>query len=143
MRLVQVEAHFGVDRLQAVFGRLQLGPAYIVGAMHHLTLQVTKVNHVEIDEAEATHAGGGEVQAQWRAEAARADEQDRRRLEAFLAVHADFGHDEVAAVAGDFLRREGDVRRAGGKGVEGGWHGVISRNCRLRRSARFAASGNV
>ncbi len=125
MRLVQVELHLGVDGLEPVAGRLQLGPADVGGAVQHLALQVAEIDHVEIDQADAADAGGGEVQAQRRAEAAGADEQDAGGLEPLLPVHADFGHDEVPAVAGDFLReRDLAVMRHESRESHGVAHGL-------------------
>ena len=48
-------------------------------------------------------AGRGQVQAQRRTEPAGADQQHAGGLEPLLPVHADFGHDQVPAVAGDFV----------------------------------------
>ena len=104
LRLVEVDAHFRVDGLQPIAGRVELGPAHVGGAVQHLPLQVAEIDDVEVHQADPADAGGGEVQPQRRAQAAGADEQDAGRLEALLPLDADLGHDEVAAVALDFLR---------------------------------------
>ena len=58
---------------------VQLRPADVRRAVQHLTLQIAEIDHVEIDEADAADAGGGEVEAQRRAEPAGADEQNATR----------------------------------------------------------------
>ncbi len=94
--------------MQAVAGGVELGPADVAGAVQHLPLQVAEIDHVEIDQADAANPCGGEVQPERRAESAGADEQHAGRLEPFLPVHADFGHDEMPAVACHFGRGETD-----------------------------------
>ena len=60
-RLVQVEAHLGVDGGDAVPGRLELGPADVGGAVDDLPLQVAEIDHVEIDQADAADARGRQI----------------------------------------------------------------------------------
>ncbi len=72
-------SHFGVDGVQAIAGGVQLGPADVGGAVQHLALQVAEIDDVEIDQADAADAGGGQVQPQRRAEPAGADEQHAER----------------------------------------------------------------
>src|SRR5262249_17986556 len=88
---------------------------------HDLALEVTEIDHVEIDQPDAAYPRGGEVEAERRTEPAGADEQHAGGLEAFLAVHADLGHDEVPAVARDLGLRK--VDRAAAQGVDDGVHG--------------------
>src|SRR5205823_4383846 len=103
LRLVQVDLHLRVDRLEAVLRRSQLRPPHVGSAVQDLALQIAEVDDVEVDQAEAAHTGGGKIQAQRRAEAAGADQQYRRRLEALLPFDADLRHDEVPAVAFRFV----------------------------------------
>src|SRR5262249_39811625 len=118
LRLVQLDAHAGVDRLQPITGRLQLGPAHVGGAVQHLALQVAEVDDVEVDGAEAPAAGRGGVQRGGRAGPAGADQQHGGGLEALLPLQPDLGHDEVAAVALHLLRGQGGGAGAGGERVE-------------------------
>ena len=74
--------------------------------MDHLPLQVREIHDVEIHQADAADAGRGEVQAQRRAQPARADQQHLRALQLELPFHADFRHDQVAAVAQDLVLRK-------------------------------------
>ena len=103
----------------SVAGRVQLGPADVGGAVNDLPLQVAEIDHVEIDEADAADAGRGEVEAERRAEAAGADEQHAAMaLSRFCPSSADLRHDEVPAVAGDFLLRQIHALGAGAEVVE-------------------------
>ena len=69
------------------------------GAVDDLPLQVAEVDDVEVDEAERADAGRGEIERRRRAEPARADAQHARRLQPPLPFLADFGQQQVTAVA--------------------------------------------
>ena len=86
-------------------------------AVQDLALQVAEIDDVEVHEAESADAGGGEVQSQRRAETAGTDQQHPAGLEAFLSLHADFRHDEVAAVAFGFVGAEAGGRGPAGQGL--------------------------
>src|SRR5205085_6315302 len=103
----------------------QLGPADVGSAVQNLALEVAEIDDVEIDKTEPANAGGGEVERQRRAESAGADKEDRRRLESFLSLDADLGHDQMPAVALDFLRGKVGGLSAGGECVVE-THGVYS-----------------
>ena len=60
---------------------------------------------------DAPDAGGCQIHAQRRAQAARADQQHVRVLQLELPFHADFGHDQVPRVAQDFVVRKRRQRR--------------------------------
>src|SRR5262249_9858185 len=90
--------------------------------MNDLPLQVAEINEVEIDEANAADAGGGEIEAERRTEPAGADEQNARGLQPFLPFEGDFRHDQMPAVTSVFLWREIDALGTSGNGVEGGRH---------------------
>src|SRR5690606_11785633 len=62
---------------------------------------------VVVDDTQRADAGAGEVQQYGRAEAARADHEHARRLDALLALPADFLQHELALVAFDLFTREG------------------------------------
>ncbi len=61
--------------------------------MQHLALQIAEIDGIEIDQPDAANAGRREIQAQWRAKTARADQQHAGSLQAFLPLDANFGHD--------------------------------------------------
>jgi len=82
---------------------------------YHLALQVGVVDHIEIDDAEAAHPGGGQIEQQRRAQPACAHTKHRGGLEPLLALHADLGQDQVAAVAGDLIGAELDAAGVGRK----------------------------
>ncbi len=71
--------------------------------MNHLALQVAVVHHVIIYQAKTADARGGQVHGQGRTKTAGTNQQDTGCLKFFLAGHAHFRHDQMAAVALDFL----------------------------------------
>src|SRR5262249_44287408 len=97
--------------------------AHIRRAVQHLPLEIAEIDDIEIDQADAADACRREVQAQRRAEAAGADEENAGRLEAFLPFQGDLGHDEMPAVTSDFLRGQGDALGARAEEIKGGGHG--------------------
>jgi hypothetical protein len=101
------DGHEGVERLQLLFGRVELGPAYIFGAVNDLALQIAEVDHVEVDEAQSADARGGEVKGEGRAEASGAHAEHFGGFELLLALHAHFGEDKVAGVALDLVVGQG------------------------------------
>jgi hypothetical protein len=82
-----------------------------------LALQIAGVDDVEVDQAESADAGRGEIERQRRAQAAGADAEHARGFEAALALHAHFGQDEVARVAGEVVG--GEFGQGGGFGDGG------------------------
>jgi len=110
-RLVGVDLDVGIQLLQAILGGLQLGAADVAHPEEDLAVQVAPVHDIEVHETETTHAGGGEVQGGGAAETARPDHEDLRVLEALLALEANLGEDEVAAVVCDLVLAERDGSR--------------------------------
>src|ERR1019366_946639 len=80
-----------------------------------LPLQVRKVHHVEVHEAERADARRREVERERRAEAARSHAQHACGLQLLLPVEADLRHDEMTGVALELLAAElaGRSRGAG------------------------------
>jgi hypothetical protein len=70
-----------------------------IGAMQDLALQVGQVDRIAIGQHQRADAGGGEVVAGGRTEAAGADHQGARIDDVFLAFDADLRQQDVAAVA--------------------------------------------
>ncbi len=79
--------------------RVGLRLAERVGRVGDLALEVRLVDDVGVDDPERADAGGGEVERGGRAEAAGADQQDARVEQLQLALLADLGDQQVAAVA--------------------------------------------
>src|SRR6266478_6146156 len=73
--------------------------ADVAGAKRNLTLEIGEVDNVKVNQPEFADARGGKIQAKRCAEPTRADEQYFGVLQLKLPLHADFRHDEVAAVA--------------------------------------------
>ncbi len=74
--------------------------------MNHLALEVGEIDHVEVDNADFSDAGGRQVQAERRSEPSGSDQKNLRVLELDLPFHADLRHDQVARVAQDFVFRK-------------------------------------
>ena len=97
--LVLVDLDIRIDVAHPVGGRIELLAADVLGAVNHLPLQVGEIHHVEIHQADAADARRRQIQPERRAQAARADQQHLGLLQLQLAFHADFRHDQMAAVA--------------------------------------------
>ena len=95
-----------VHLAQALDRGVDLGAADVRVAVEQLAVQVRLVDDVEVDQAQATDAGGGEVHPERRTETAGADHQHLGGLELQLPLGTDLGHDEVPAVAEDLLRTQ-------------------------------------
>ena len=61
--LVRLDVHVGVDVTQPVASGIDLRAADPRGAVEYLTLQVRKVDHIEVDQAKSADAGGGEIES--------------------------------------------------------------------------------
>src|SRR5437588_2936236 len=105
-RLVSLYLHVRVDVAQTVARRLDLGPPNVLRAVHDLSLQVRRVNHVEVNDAERADARRRKVHAPGHTKSPSPDRQNARGLQTPLPLHADFGHDEVTAVARNLFVRE-------------------------------------
>jgi hypothetical protein len=71
--------------------------------VNHLTLQVAEIDDVEIDDADASNPRRGQIQPRGRAKSARTDAEHAALLELLLPVDTDLRHDEMPAVAFDFV----------------------------------------
>jgi hypothetical protein len=96
---VRAEFDVGIDPGDPLACRIQLRTPDVRGVVQDLTLQVGRIDHVEIDHAERSDAGGGEVHGGRRAEPSRSDEQHAGRLQPALPVRPHLGEDQVAGVA--------------------------------------------
>src|SRR5262249_44625752 len=105
-RLVGLDLHFRIDRVQAIARRRELRSSHVAGAVKDLPLEVAVIDDVEVDEAERPDAGRRQIHRDWRSEAARADAQDLGGFEVALPVVADLRHDEVAGIALVFVLGE-------------------------------------
>ncbi len=121
---VLIDLNVGIQSAKARGSCFDFWPADVRRAEKNLALQVGQIDLVEVDEANAAHTGGGEIQAERRAQPSRADTKNFSPLELELPIHADFGHDQMAAVAEYFFVRKG--RGRGGCDVDPGGHGTFS-----------------
>ena len=120
--LVGDDLDLGVERVDRLLGRFDLALADPIGRVDDLALEVADVDDVEVDDADGPDARRGEVERGRRAEAAGADEQRLRAEQLRLALGADLGDEQVAAVAllllggQDDRRVEGRTRRPSSPG---------------------------
>jgi len=75
-----------------------------------LALEVRQVDDVEVDDADRADAGGREIERGRGSEPAGADQQRLRLEEPLLALRADLGDQQVAAVALLLVAAEDDRR---------------------------------
>ena len=94
---------FGIDRQQLVGGRVELLAAHVGGGVNDLALKVGEIDNVEIDHTERAYARSREIQSQRRTESTRAHAKNLRSFQLELPIHADFGHDQVARIAENFI----------------------------------------
>src|SRR4029077_829607 len=105
-RFVRIDANRRIHAGQAFLGGLDLGPADVVRRKRDLPLEIGVIDDVEIDDAQAAHAGGAKVKSRGRAEPARADHKHLGLGQLELPLHANFGHDQMAAIALNLLLRK-------------------------------------
>ena len=96
----------GIEREELFLGRVELLAPNVFGGVDDLPLQIARVNHVEVDQAQRADAGRGQVERQRRAEPAGAHAEHPRGLQLLLALHAHFGQDEMPRVAGEIVGGE-------------------------------------
>src|SRR5690242_20604015 len=77
---------------------LAFGLAHVAGAKSDLALKIGEIHNVEVNQAQLAHAGGGKIQAEWCAESAGSNKQHLGVFQLELPLHANFRHDEMAAI---------------------------------------------
>ena len=98
-----------IQREQPILRRRELRASDVGRAVNDLPLQVAEIDDVEIDDADRADARRGQIQRRRRTEPARADAEHAAALELLLPFDADLRHDEVPAVAFDFVVRKRHV----------------------------------
>ena len=106
-----VQSHAGVA------GRLRFGLAHRAFAVDHLSVQIALLHRIVVHDREPAHPGSREVEADRRAQTARADDEHGAITPALLRGDAKLGHDELAAVTADLapgqrVAARVDARRA-------------------------------
>ena len=109
-----LDADVGIEGGEARDRALELGSPDPARVVEDLPLQVALVDHVEVHDADASHARRGEVERGRGAESPRPHEQNARAREATLALDPHLGQDEVARVAGELLPAEVGRHRSAG-----------------------------
>ena len=72
------------------------------GIVQDRTLEVVRLDPVEVGDAEGAHASGGQIERGWAAEPAGTNDEDARSSEFLLTVYSHSGQEDVPAVAGKF-----------------------------------------
>src|SRR5262249_41238097 len=106
MRLIRNDFDVRVQTRKMLFGRLQFWPPDVLRGVKNLPLQVSYIHNVEIDQAQLSDARRRQIETERRSQPAGADQQHLCLLQLELPFHADFGHDEVPAIAQHFLVRQ-------------------------------------
>src|SRR5215217_92194 len=93
----------GVYVFDLVVGAIYLGTSHIGGAVDDLTLQVRLVYDVEVHDPDGPYARRREIERERAPEPTSSHGENLRGLELLLTVEGHLGHDEVPAVASNFL----------------------------------------
>src|SRR5680860_759171 len=102
-RRIELRLHMRVEPLDGGRRALGLGAAHMAGVVHDLPLEIVEAHPVIVDDADLADARRGQIQKERRAEAAGADHEHARRLQALLAFAADLLQHQMALVAFDFV----------------------------------------
>ena len=74
--------------------------------MKDLSLQVRKIDYIEVDEADGTDARCREVERHGRTQSTRTNQQHPRLLERALTVLSHLGEEDVAAITYQLFARQ-------------------------------------
>src|SRR4029077_11271999 len=94
----------GIQRLDRTLRRFHLGLSERLRRMDDLSLQIRLVDDVGVDDADPAHSRRSEIERGGGAEAAGPDQQNLRVEQLQLALLADLGDQQVAAVTGTSRR---------------------------------------
>ena len=97
------DAGFGVDCRQRVARGFSFGFSDRGGVVQKLALQIGEIDGIAVAYRQRPHAAGGEEQRRRTAQAARADNQRVSAQPFLLSFDADFGQQDVAAIAEELL----------------------------------------
>ena len=100
--------------------RVQLLAPDVFGGVDDLALQIARVHHVEVHQAQRANTCRGQVKGQGRTEPARPDTEYPRGLQLPLALHAHLGQNQVPRVAREIV--SGQLRQRVGVGFGGCFH---------------------
>lgn len=103
---VNLHVDVGIQRFQRGFGGPGLGFSHAVGAVEDLAMQVGDVECVKFHEAQASHAGGGEVEEGGGAQSSGSHAQDAGGSEFLLSVPPQLRENDLPRVALDFFEAQ-------------------------------------
>ena len=89
----------GVETRQRVAAGRNLRPAYRVGDMQHLPLQVGQVDRIAIGQRQRAYTRCGEIHRRRRSKPASTNDQRTRIEQLLLAFDANLGEQDVARIA--------------------------------------------
>ena len=84
--MVSNHLHVRVHRFHGFLRGLYLGFTHILRGVYYLALQIRKVNHIGIYNADGAHTCGGKVHGHRSAKASRTNHENLRVQELFLAL---------------------------------------------------------
>ena len=93
----------GIERENLGLRRVDLGPANVIGLVNDLSLKIGKVHDISVDQADCPDASRRQIQSDRGAQPAGADYQDLCLADLMLSLAADFGQEDMPAVAGDLF----------------------------------------
>ena len=102
-----LDPHVRIELGNGLLRARDLRSADVGGVVHDLALQVVQRDPIVVDDAEGTHAGGGQIHEQRRAQSARADHEHLGSLQLLLSLAANLAQHQMPLVAFDFFRCEG------------------------------------
>ena len=97
----------GVERLESFFRHGQLGSAHVGRGVKHLSLEVRKIDGIEIDEADLSYAGGRQIERGRSAEPSRSNQQHLRMSKLSLPRDPDLREQQVTTVSAQLVAGEG------------------------------------
>ena len=100
---MQFDVDLRIDVAQSVSRRFQFAASDVLCPVKYLPLQIGKIDGVEVDDANCSHACCRKIEGRRGPQSPSADAQDARCLYSALPVSCHFGHDKVARIALQFL----------------------------------------
>jgi hypothetical protein len=112
---VGLDSDVGIEVFEALLRGDEFGSADVFLAIEDLSLEVRRIDDIEVDESDPADPGSGEIECRRTAEPPRTDDEDGTVLETVLAPDADIREDQVTRISKEFVLGErglaGKVRR--------------------------------
>ena len=105
--LVDHHIDIGIQTLQSFLCLSGLAFADIVRGKEDLSLEITVINGVKINNADVAYSGGGQIQEGRTAQSARTDHQNTGFFQGFLPIQPEFRDDDMPRISSVLLWRKG------------------------------------